>query len=64
MAHNLLCKCNIENKRERNDRFKEAQHSFGVAVKEAKRQYWHDQQDIYSPLIKIVNSGERWTSLE
>ena len=59
-AHNLLCKCNIENKRNRKDRFKEAQHSFDGAVKEAKRQYWYDQQ---KHLLSINKNSEFWKTM-
>ena len=56
----MLCKCSIENKRGPNDRFKEAQHSFDVAVKEAKRQYWHDQQ---KHLLSINQNSEFWKTM-
>ena len=56
-AHNLLYKCNIENKRDRKDRFKEAQHSYDGAMKEAKRQYWYDQQ---KHLLSINQNSEFW----
>ena len=58
MSHNLLCKCSIENKRGCNDR--KAQHSFGVAVKEAKRQYWLDQQ---KHLLSINQNSEFWKTM-
>ena len=59
-AHNLLCKCNFENKRDCEDRFKEAQHSFDGAVKEAKRQYWYDQQ---KHLLSINQNSEFWKTM-